>query len=188
MENVKGKTGFGWIELADVGTNPTDTDTSRGGMALVGSDMKLWNKSEWVGLTVTRKVSLTAQQIKALRATPETLVAAPGAGKSLEFVSATLKLNKGAAAFTEDSDNLAVKYHNGTGAAVSQTIETTGFIDQTADTQTNALAKIDAIAASAAAENKALVLHNTGSAEIAGNAANDGSVDIYVTYRVVDFS
>lgn len=48
MDNVKGKTGFGWIELADVAADPTDTDTSRGALAVVGTTLKFWNKSAWI--------------------------------------------------------------------------------------------------------------------------------------------
>ena len=142
-----------------------------------------------VGATQVEKISLTNAEIKALRATPKTLVSAPGANKSLEFISAVLKLNYGGTnVFTESTDNLAVKYTNGAGVAVSQTIESGGFIDATADTQTNALAKIDAIVASSGAENQALVLHNTGDGEIGGNAGADNTIDLWVAYRVIDFS
>src|SRR3954454_12093238 len=81
-------------------------------------------------------VTLTNAEIKALRATPKTLVAAPGSGKVLEFLSAQLKLVAGANVLTESTANLAVKYTNGSGAQVSQTIEATGFIDQAANTVT----------------------------------------------------
>ncbi len=40
-------------------------------------------------------VLLTNAEIKALRATPKTLVAAPGSGRVLEFVSAVLQLKAG---------------------------------------------------------------------------------------------
>lgn len=129
-------------------------------------------------------VTLTNAEIKALRAAPKTLVAAPGAGKLLELVSAQLKLVAGANVLTETAANLAIRYTNGTGAIVSQAVETTGFIDQAANTFTNALPKIDAIVATADANNKALVLHNTGAGEIAGNAANDATMTINIAYRV----
>lgn len=130
------------------------------------------------------QVTLTNAQIKALRATPVTLVAAPGAGKYLEFVSAQLFLDYGSNALTETADNLAVRYTDGSGTIVSQAIEATGFIDQTADTATNALPKIDAIAAKTACENKALVLHNTGDGEYGGNAGADTVMRVKIVYRV----
>lgn len=130
-------------------------------------------------------ISLTNAEIKALRATPKTLVAAPGTGKSLQFLGAKLKLSGGTNALTESADNMAVKLNDGSGLAVSQTIECTGFIDQTAATETNALQALDTIVASASAENKALVLHNTGDGEYGGNAAADVTMKVYVLYRIV---
>lgn len=127
------------------------------------------------------EVSLTANEIKALRATPKTLVSAPGAGKIIEFVSAILLLDATATAFTETADNMAVKYTDGSGAAVSGTIEATGFIDQTADTMTTATAKADAIVAKTGCENKAIVLHNTGDGEY---ATGTGVMRVKVAYRV----
>lgn len=134
----------------------------------------------------TAKVSLTNANIKALRATPISLVTAPGSGKVVQFVSALLKLQyAGTNVFTESTANLGVKYNNGAGVQVSEDIESTGFIDQSAKTQTQTVAKKDAIVASASAENKALVLHNLGAGEIGGNAGNDNTLDVYVTYRVI---
>lgn len=133
-------------------------------------------------------VTLTNSEIKNLRATPKTLVAAQGANKVVEFVSAALKLVAGTNVLTENADNMAVKYTNGSGAAVSQDIEATGFIDAAATTVTSALPKIDAIAALSDAANKALVLHNTGDAEFGGNAANDATMVVKIAYRVHDLT
>lgn len=134
--------------------------------------------------TVTSVVTLTAAQIKALRATPIEVVPAPGAGKSVEFVSAVLKLNYGSEGFTESADNLVLEYDDGSAAVCSQVIEMTGFIDQTADMQTNALPSVDAIDASADVENKNIAIFNNGDGEIAGNASDDSTVDIHITYRI----
>lgn len=133
-------------------------------------------------------INLTNANIKALRATPITLVAAQGASKVLEFVSAVLRLDYGANVLTESADNMAVRYDNGAGAIVSQAIEATGFIDAAADTITNALPKIDAIVAQASGANKALVLHNTGDGEYGGNAGADTVMVVKVAYRVHDFA
>lgn len=130
--------------------------------------------------------SLTSAEVKALRATPIEIIAAPGAGKVIEFIGATLKLVYGGSnAFTETDDNVAFKYTDGSGLSVSGNIESTGFIDQTASTYTSAVRQGDGIVAATGAENQALVLHNTGDGEIAGNAANDNTLEISVLYRVV---
>lgn len=148
-------------------------------MSLEGS--KLENQIE-VGVPVTQVVRLTAAEVKALRATPKTLVLARP-GLVYQMLGAVLELNYGGTnAFTETADNLVVRYTDGSGAIVSQTIETTGFIDQTASTMTTALPKIDVIATSAASEGEALVLHNSGDGEIAGNAANNNTLTVSITY------
>jgi hypothetical protein len=137
-----------------------------------------------VGMLVTKVIRLTSAEIKALRATPKTLVDGI-AGKTIQLVSATLLMDYGGTnAFTETADNLAIRYTDGSGVIVSQAIETTGFIDQTADTVTNALPKIDAIVTVAGSKGKALVLHNTGDGEIAGNAGNNNTMEVAVSYIV----
>lgn len=134
----------------------------------------------------TDYVTIPAASILTLRATPVTLVAAPGAGKMLQFVDAQLILNWASTGYTESADNMAIKYTNGSGAAVSVAIEATGFIDQVADTVTNAIADSDAIVAAAAAENQALVLHNTGDGEYANSG--DSTLTIAITYRILTTS
>lgn len=137
-----------------------------------------------VGQVITQVVRLTSAEIKALRATPKTLVSGI-AGKTIQLVSATLLMDYGGTnAFTETADNLAIRYTDGSGVIVSQAIETTGFIDQTADTVTNALPKIDAIVTVAGSKGKALVLHNTGDGEIAGNAGNNNTMEVAISYIV----
>ena len=126
-------------------------------------------------------------EIKAVRATPKTLVPAPGVGKVLEFMSAVLQLKAGTNVLSEATANLAVRYQNAAGVQVSQTIETTGFIDQAADTVTYGLVKLDPITARTVCENQPLVLHNEGAGEFAGNAANDALLKVKVAYRVHTF-
>lgn len=131
------------------------------------------------------EVTLTSAEVKALATTPIELVAAPGAGNVLIFLGASLKLVYGGSnGFTESGDNLGVKYTNAAGVQVSQDIEMTGFIDQTASTYTNAEPAIDSIFAASAGENAALVLDNLNS-NIAGNAANDNTLVVSVLYRTV---
>lgn len=133
-------------------------------------------------------VTLTNANIKALRATPITLVAAQGANKVVELVSAVLKLVAGTEVLTETADNLAVKYDSGSGVAVSQAVEATGFVDAAVTTVTNALPKTDAIAALSVSANKALVLHNTGDGEYGGNATADAAMVVKIAYRVHDLA
>ncbi len=123
------------------------------------------------------EVAITAAEMLALRATPKTLVAAPGAGKILEFLSA-LFIYDYVAAFTESSDDLNVKYTNGSGAAASTTLEATGLLDATSDQIRTLKALATDITPVA---NAALVLHNTGDGEFGGTGS---PCRVKVAYRV----
>lgn len=127
----------------------------------------------------TTTISLTNAEMLALRATPKSLVAAPGAGKVLQFLGAVVyQLNVGG--YTETADNLAIKYTNTAGASASTDIETTGFVDQTS-AQYRCVTPINNAAAVA---NAALVLAQTGDGEFGGG--NAGNVTkVMISYRVV---
>lgn len=129
-----------------------------------------------------KELALTNAQVLALRAAPITLVAAPGAGKYLEFLGGVLLFDR-TAAYTESADNLAVKYVDGSGTAASEDIEMTGFIDAAADAITVMNRKKDVLGVKTLFENQPLVLHNTGDGEFGGgNAANVLRVKVH--YRV----
>lgn len=82
-----------------------------------------------------RRVVVTPAQLLAASGTPVSLVPAPGAGKWLEFFSAHVALDYNSAAYAgiAAGEDLVVRYTNGSGAIVSTTLETTGFLDQTSD-------------------------------------------------------
>lgn len=134
-------------------------------------------------------ITLTSAEVKALRAAPKTIIAAPGAGKAIVVDSVTLQLNYGGTnAFTESTDNLVLQYGD-SGTDITGSIETTGFIDQTADTLAIYYpANIAAMATATIAANEVVELFNTGDGEIAGNAANDNTLVVTVGYRVITIS
>lgn len=132
----------------------------------------------------TVEVALTSAQVKALRATPITIVPAPGAGKVIVPLGGAAFLDYGSNVFTESTDNLALRYENGSGAICSGTITSSGFITASADTMTSIIAKADNIVAKTVCENKPVVIHNTGDGEIAGNAGGDNIVRIKLAYLV----
>jgi len=184
--NLVGDVTAGEIALAD-GTVLVGNSSGVAAAVTLSGDFTITNAGvATLGVSFPRTVSvaLTNAEIKALRATPKQLVAAPGAGFYLEFISATLFLDAGANVLTESTANLGIKYTDGSGVQVNETVEATGFIDQAGDTATNARPKLDAIVAKAGCENKALVLHNLGGGEYAGNAAADATLRVKISYRV----
>ena len=171
----------------DVGA--TIATTTRAGIAsFAAADFDVSDKGA-VSLDETKiqyaETTLTSAQVKALTTTQIELVAAPGAGKAVEFVSAMAKLDYGGTnAFTETADNLIINYTDDSGAAASETIESTGFIDQTADTLIPIQPAASAAIAATGIENQALVLDCVGDSDIAGNAAGDNTLVVGVAYRV----
>lgn len=130
-----------------------------------------------------KTVSISNAEILALRATPKTLVAAPGAGKIAVFVSAILLHDYATAQFdsTGDDDNLAIRY-SGETTNLSDTIECNGFLTNAiaGDVMTNAVPVKDVIVLKADCENKAIVLANTGGHEL---ATGGGTMRVNVTWR-----
>ena len=128
-------------------------------------------------------VDLTNAEIKDLADTPVELVAAQGVGTLIEFVGAIFILDYGTNVLVESADNLVIEYDGGDAAAVSEVIEMTGFIDQSADTITNAIPTKDVIDAAADIVNKNLALFNNGG-DFTGNAGADTTMTVLISYRV----
>jgi hypothetical protein len=81
----------------------------------------------------TATTTLTTAQVNLLRATPISLVAAPGAGYWLEFKGATLSYNYTTTAFTVAAgEDLIIRYDGGL-FNLTASIESAGFIDQAVD-------------------------------------------------------
>ncbi len=137
-------------------------------------DIPVWT------VTRTAEVTLTSAQIKALKATPIEIVAAPGANLAVVPVAINLVVNYGGSnVFTESADDLSIGYNSG---AEIKEIESTGLIDQTNDewryiTFEHAETFIPE-------ENVAVEIINLDD-EIAGNAGNDNTIALRLYYRLV---
>jgi len=82
----------------------------------------------------TTTVTVSSAELLALNATPKTLLAAPAAGHALILVAAELWLDYATTAYAgiASGEDLAIKYTNASGDVLA-TVETTGFLDATAD-------------------------------------------------------
>lgn len=137
----------------------------------------------------TVQLSLTNAQIKALRATPITLVAAPGAGKFILPIACFVELVYGGTnAFTgAANDNLSLKWKDGSGALLmSGGVQ--AFIQATASAFSmmvpGAAVGSTINAAKSVVDNQALVIHNQTAGEIAGNAAADNTMNVTLQYAI----
>ncbi len=138
----------------------------------------------------TTTVTLTSAQVKALRATPITIVAAPGVNKVVNILSCFVKLKYGGtSAFTAGASQTLRLGYIGTGGTAILT---------TALANTSIVATTDRVAFSGAtantgfadtgatlATNSAVVIYNSVATEISGNAANDNTIVVSVTYQIV---
>jgi hypothetical protein len=136
---------------------------------------------EAVGLTSVN-VTLSPAQIILLRATPITLIPAPGVGNVIELVEGGAYLSYGTAAYV-GANNLQLKYKDGTGAAASEPIPATGFLAATVSTAVG-IEKIStgAPVAKTVADNQPMVIHNVGASEL---TTGDSPIRIRLVYRVV---
>lgn len=130
------------------------------------------------------EIALTNAQIKALRATPRLLIAAPGAGKLIVVFRAVYILDAGTNALTESADNLDLRYV-GKSSGVLAATETTGFIDQTTDQAINVVIANDKLITKANSENLGVELFNNGDGEFAGNAALDAKLRVKIWYATI---
>lgn len=134
------------------------------------------------GVLKVSKVTLTAAQIVGTDAgdightAGAVLVAAPGAGKCLEFVSAVLSYNFDTAAYTGGGDDNVIR--QGT-TAVSAAIAGADLLEDTADD----IAFVSALSAAdiKLTANSTLNLAGTALTQ-PGTAA--GTLDVFITYKV----
>jgi len=124
-------------------------------------------------------ITITTAQILALFATPITVIAAPGAGKfiTIDSVTAWYEYNAAAYAGIAAGEDWAFKYTNASGAELTGQIETTGFLDQTADgiRRVGGLASVITPVA-----NAVVVLHQLSAEIITG----DSPVHLHINYTV----
>lgn len=129
---------------------------------------------------LTANVTISTAELLALNAVPKQLVAAPGAGKALILVDAQLMLDYATTAYdgVAAGEDLEIRYADGSGQ-LAATIETTGFLDQAADTYRHIYPA--AAAAIAPVANAALVM-DLAVGEI---ATGDSPLKVRVRYREV---
>lgn len=132
---------------------------------------------------VTVDVTVATGELLALNATPKQLVAAPGALKAIILVDAQAMLDYNSAAYAgiAAGEDLQISYTNGAGVKVAD-IETTGFLDATADAYRHVYPLADA--AKAPAANAALVLSLLSGEITTGNSP----LKLRVRYRTVDLA
>ncbi len=157
-------------------TKPYHTVGGRGGSYKIGSSVTTPLDDRVVEVTVS------SAELLALRATPKTIVPAPGAGQMNVFKEAVVIADNGTA-YTVGSNDMAFRYTSTTGDILSQTIDTAGLLDQTTDIMTQVMpVTTDSKTPKADCENTPIVLHNTGAGEL---TTGTGVVRVKCWYSIV---
>lgn len=129
-------------------------------------------------------VLISSAQVLALNASPVIVVPAPGAGRALEFLGAFVLLDFNSAAYAADAgEDLVFKHTDGSGAAVSNSLDG-GAFDGTADALIPAYPLNAAASTLELAVNAPLVLHLLVGEWITG----DSPLKVRTYYREVNVS
>jgi len=131
--------------------------------------------------------TIATASVLTLNATPVALVPAPGSGKIIVPKSLHLWYDYNSAAYAAIAagEDLIVSYTNGSGEEVAR-VETTGFLDQTADEHrfVNCKAGVDAVADFEPVANAALVLSLLSGEITTGNSP----IKFEVIYEIRDLT
>jgi hypothetical protein len=127
------------------------------------------------GLILHKKVSLAAVQITNGNSVPVSLIAAPGAGKVIEVVSAMFNFQYGTTAF----DSGSATFELITNTATTEQFRSAGILNGTS----NVFRKLDQISSTTTqiVANEPLNFALTGADATVG----DSTMDLYINYRII---
>ena len=140
--------------------------------------------NRFTGRVYDKEVKLTSAEILDLYNTPKLLVAAPGVGRIIQFVSAVFFLDHGGTDYA-NGGNLTIQTVTGN-AAVTVTIGAADLINQDAD-HYRIVKSLDCSGGDdieLLSVNQGLELANAAAVHINGN----GTLTVKVTYRIHDFN
>lgn len=131
-----------------------------------------------------RKATTTVNNaaVRTMNATPVEIIPAPGSGKAIVDVRVNVKYVYATAAFDSvgSSDDMEIRYTDGSGAKVANDIETTGFLDQSSDQYRMSGPVLTSMTPVA----NAAVVARFATGEVY-SAAGGGSLVVQAFYRVV---
>ena len=149
--------------------------------------LDLLNVSEWNGATydtksidgekfiLSTKVSLSAAQIKTANSVPVSLISAPGAGKAIEVISASVNFQYGSVAFDSGSTAFELKINT---ASTRQFIAS-GYLNGTSSVF--ALMGVNSAITTQLVANEPLNFALSGADATVG----DSTIDLYINYRII---
>jgi hypothetical protein len=169
-------------------TYPATAGTSGNVLTSNGTN---WNSSAAPAgnMLQTAAITLTNTQLKALNTTPISVISAPGAGVVIVPMSCTLKLDYGGTNAFSNSPALTLYWGSGgTAILLILAASNTGFSEATSNQYTFAFTGLAGTQTQTATnlENKAVFIQ--ASANYTGNAANNNTIGLVITYYTVTIS
>lgn len=166
------------------GTYPAGSGTDEG-FPLVSDGSNNFYVKGTNGPAITRTISLTNAQIKALNGTPILAIAAPGAsGLVTRVLSVIATMNYGGTNVFTAGAAQTVNLYYGTGTTNIGVVVTNAMIVASAkQIQAVNLPLMASSTTYSAANNQAVYLFNPVATEISGNAANNNTMTFYITYQ-----
>ena len=138
----------------------------------------------WENLMQVKSIPLSAAQINALRATPQTLIPAPGPGKIINIISCMIKLNYVAPFTAAANQMLAIGYTGITGPSIIATAASNDLIKSTATQVLGTINGGQDLTSYNLVANQPVVIYNTSSTEISGGAGS--SMTVFLTYQIIN--
>jgi hypothetical protein len=127
---------------------------------------------------LTKKITLTAAQIKAIGSTPITAILAPGVGKYIKVLNADAWLTWNSVAF--DNNFLYIRTDGATNYQIKIGDGFTSFLSQTTDTNTCGSLVDTSNSNNRFIANTKVVIDGVDSV-----ATGDSTIDIYITYEII---
>ena len=117
-------------DTTEVSTSAAAAPSAGQVLTATANNTATWQTPSVIPLTIT----VSSAEIQALNGTPKTLVVAPGAGFMNQLTSIQFSLDYNSVAYViGTTNNMVVKYKDGTGPSATTMFLTTGFFDQTVD-------------------------------------------------------
>ena len=136
----------------------------------------------FTGKVYDKEIALTTAQVKAMSGTPVALVAAPGIGKVIEFMSAVIFLDHDGGSDYANGGNMVIRTRGGTPITLSQIVTSAASINISNDGYAIMLA-VNTPVLLAADVNKGIELYCS-----ADHITGSSSVRVKVSYRIHDFN
>jgi hypothetical protein len=141
------------------------------------TNAKYWKLALTSSDISTAKVSVSSAEILAINTTPKQLIAAPGASKFIQLISANIRYNYNSVAYAS-ADNIVINHSNSASAPLTNGIDISTFTNSV----TKQISLSDSEWNDSLAINKGLYLYRSSGNPTTGN----GTLDVYLAYRIVD--